>query len=88
MQELAKVTVDQSYQRNVTNLKACKNLQKRVNCKMQLLAEAKAEEAEALAKVCLKIVNVYAEEQLLAYTDSGSSINFGICYDFALLLCI
>ena len=40
--------------------------------KMRMLAEA--DEAEALAKVRLKMVNIDAEKQLLACSESGSSI--------------
>ena len=42
--------------------------------KMRKLAEAEADEAEALAKVRLEMVNIEAEEQLLACSESGSSI--------------
>ena len=40
--------------------------------KMRMLAEA--DEAETLAKVCLEMVNIEAEEQLLACSESRSSI--------------
>ena len=43
-------------------------------CKMRMLAEAEADEAEALAKVRLEMVNIEAEEKLLACSESGSSI--------------
>ena len=42
--------------------------------KLPKLAEAEADEAEALAKVHLEMVNIEAEEQLLACSESGSSI--------------
>ena len=41
---------------------------------MRSLAEAEADEAEALAKVRLEMVNIEAEEQLLTCSESGSSI--------------
>ena len=42
--------------------------------KMRMLVEAEADEAEALAKVRLEMVSIEAEEQLLACSESGSSI--------------
>ena len=42
--------------------------------KMRKLAEAEADEAEALAEVRLEMVNIEAEEQLLACSESGSLI--------------
>ena len=42
--------------------------------KMRMLAEAEADEAEALAEVRLEMVNIEAEEQLLACSESWSSI--------------
>ena len=51
-----------------------KELTKAKASKMRKLAEAEADEAEALAKVRLEMVNNEAEEQLLACSETGSSI--------------
>ena len=51
-----------------------KELAKATARKIRNLAEAEADEAEALAKVRLEMVNIEAKEQLLACSESGSSI--------------
>ena len=57
------------------NCAELENMQELANArKMRMLAEAEADEAEALAKVRLEMVNIEDEEQLLACFESGSSI--------------